>query len=156
MGDDLTRPLPDRDLDSHLEVDEMVRRFYRAVTQDDLLGPVFNDVAQLDWSDHLPKLTAYWCRALFGAHGYEGDALTAHEVVSAKEPFTEQHFERWLDLFYETVDLGWTGTRAEKAKTLATEIARTHMDQLASKPLRPPCPTKIDHTATPGAIRAAG
>ena len=42
----------------------MVRRFYADVTQDDLLGPMFNEVARVHWSEHLPKLTAFWCRAL--------------------------------------------------------------------------------------------
>ena len=51
-----------------LDSGEMVRRFYAEVTADDLLGPMFNDVAQVDWSEHLPKLTAFWCRALLG-HG---------------------------------------------------------------------------------------
>lgn len=38
----------------------------RVVDGDDLLGPVFNEVAQVNWPEHLAKLTAFWCRALFG------------------------------------------------------------------------------------------
>ncbi len=52
-----------RDLDDPGEVTEMVRRFYSDVAQDDLLGPIFNTVARVDWSEHLPKLTDYWCRS---------------------------------------------------------------------------------------------
>ena len=48
---------PTGDLDSPGEIAEMVRRFYQDVAQDDLLGPVFNDVARVDWNEHLPKLT---------------------------------------------------------------------------------------------------
>ena len=44
-------PPPSRDLDGPEEVSEMVRRFYQGVAQDDLLGPMFNDVAQVDWND---------------------------------------------------------------------------------------------------------
>src|SRR5690606_40718107 len=78
---DLTMSGPDavplwrgRDLDDRVEIAEMVRRFYADVAQDDLLGPMFNDVAQVDWSAHLPKLTAFWCRALLSARkrGVEG------------------------------------------------------------------------------------
>lgn len=45
MSRDIVRPPPSRDLDDREQVAEMVRRFYRDVAQDDLLGPMFNDVA---------------------------------------------------------------------------------------------------------------
>ena len=51
----------------------MVRRFYSDVTQDDLLGPMFNEVAHVDWCEHLPKLAAFWGRALLGIPGYTGN-----------------------------------------------------------------------------------
>jgi hemoglobin len=63
------RPAPTRDLDTPEEITEMVRRFYADVAQDDLLGPMFNDVARVDWSEHLPKLTDFWCRALLDLPG---------------------------------------------------------------------------------------
>jgi hemoglobin len=116
-------PRPTRDLVDPHEVAEMVRRFYRDVAQDDLLGPVFNIVARVDWSAHLPKLTDYWCRLLFGLGGYAGNPLRAHQLVHEKCPFTQRHFERWLDLFCETVDLGWIGPNAEKAKAFAARVA---------------------------------
>jgi hemoglobin len=123
-------PAPIRDLDDPGEVTEMVRRFYSDVAQDDLLGPIFNTVVRVDWSEHLPKLTEYWCRLLLGQAGYSGNPLRAHLLVHQKSPFTDQHFERWLDLFCETVDLGWTGPNAEQAKTFAVRVARAHGRQL--------------------------
>ena len=61
------------DLDSVEEISDMVHRFYRDVNADDLLGPVFNDIAHVDWTTHLPKLTAFWARALLGIDGYRGN-----------------------------------------------------------------------------------
>ena len=43
---------PTRDLDDPDEIAEMVRRFYQDVAQDELLGPMFEEVAQVDWSAH--------------------------------------------------------------------------------------------------------
>ena len=123
-------PPPARDLRGPDDVAEMVRRFYRDVAQDDLLGPMFNDVARVDWSEHLPKLTAFWCRALFGTPGYAGNPYRAHQLVHAQRAFTAAHFERWLDLFFDTVDLGWAGPNADKAKALASSVARVHCAQL--------------------------
>jgi len=124
---------PTRDLDDPEQVAELVLRFYRDVAQDDLLGPVFNDVARVDWSDHLPKLTAFWCRFLFGIPGYEGNPFRAHQLVHARCGFGLAHFHRWLDLFEETVDLGWVGENADKVKALANNVARVHAQQLVGQ-----------------------
>jgi hemoglobin len=127
---DTRRPDPTRDLDTHAEIAEMVRRFYADVAQDDLLGPMFNDVAQVDWSEHLPKLAAFWCRALLGQPGHQGNPFRAHQLVHAQREFTPAHFERWLTLFHETLELGWTGANARRARDLADNVARVHGHQL--------------------------
>lgn len=127
---DVQRPAPTRDLDDPGEISEMVRRFYADVTQDDLLGPMFNDVARVDWSEHLPKLAAFWCRALLGQEGYSGNPFRAHALVHQQRAFTPAHFERWLTLFHETLELGWIGPVADRAAALADNVARVHSQQL--------------------------
>jgi len=124
------RPPPTRDLDTPAEITEMVRRFYQDVAQDDLLGPMFNDVAQVDWNEHLPKLAAFWARALLGIEGYVGNPYRAHALINDRAPFTVAHFDRWLELFHDTVELGWTGPNAQRALTLAHNVARVHASQL--------------------------
>lgn len=130
---DAPRPAPTHDLDTPAEIAEMVRRFYADVAQDDLLGPMFEDVARVDWSEHLPKLTAFWCRALLGLPGYQGNPFRAHAEVHRQVPFTPAHFERWLSLFHETVELGWVGPRAERALELADHVARVHSSNLVGE-----------------------
>lgn len=130
---DIPLPAPTRDLDTATEIAEMVRRFYADVAQDDLLGPMFNDVARVDWSEHLPKLAAFWCRALLGQPGYEGNPFRAHMLVNAQRSFTQAHFDRWLSLFHETLELGWTGPNARHACDLAENVARVHGSQLIDR-----------------------
>lgn len=135
---------PDRDLDSPEEIAEMVRRFYADVAQDDLLGPLFNDVAQVDWSAHLPKLTAFWCRALLGLPGYGGNPFQAHLRIHSRSPFTMAHFERWLSLFHDTLDLGWVGPNVDRAVELAENVARVHSQQLVGRTI----PSRLPHPST--------
>lgn len=108
----------------------MVRRFYADVAQDDLLGPMFNDVAKVSWADHLPKLTDFWCRALLGLPGYAGNPFRAHALVHENRAFTRAQFERWLSLFHETLELGWSGLLADRAGELADNLARVHSQRL--------------------------
>ncbi len=124
------RPDPVRDLDTPEEIAEMVRRFYQDVAQDDLLGPLFNDVAQVDWTAHLPKLTLFWCRALLGIQGYEGNPFRSHALIHAQSPFTLEHFSCWLALFTDTIETGWVGPNADRALELARNVARVHSNQL--------------------------
>ena len=131
---------PDRDLDTPEEIAEMVRRFYADVAQDELLGPLFNEVAQVDWSAHLPKLTAFWCRALLGISGYVCNPFQAHAHIHSQQPFTVEHFERWLSLFHETLELGWVGPRADRAAELADNVARVHSQQLIGPAVTPAAP----------------
>jgi hemoglobin len=124
-----------KDLEDPQEIAEMVRRFYADVAQDELLGPMFNDVARVDWAEHLPKLTAFWCRALLSMPGYEGNPYRAHLDVHAQRPFTAAHFQRWLDLFHETLDGGWSGPKVAQAKALARKVAAVHSKQIIGAPV---------------------
>jgi hemoglobin len=96
---------------------------------------MFNDVAQVDWSEHLAKLAAFWSRALLGITGYVGNPFRAHALVHDKRAFTPAHFDRWLSLFHDTVELGWTGPNAHKALALAENVARVHSRELIGEPV---------------------
>ena len=37
---------------------------------------------------------------------------------------------RWLTLFHETLELGWVGPNANRARELADDVARVHSHQL--------------------------
>jgi len=114
-----------RDLDSRTEIRELVVRFYRDVAADDLLGPVFLDVAHVDWTTHIPKLVDYWCRVLLREPVYDGAFLGPHERVHARQPLERAHFDRWYELWVEAVDSGWTGPFADAAKRHAARNMAT-------------------------------
>lgn len=134
-GYDVTMSSADErpDVCDRSQLAELVRRFYGDVAQDELLGPMFNDVAKVDWSEHLPKLTDFWARVLFGTPGYAGNPFRAHLDVHRQVPFTIAHFNRWLELFHETIDLGWAGPNADHMKAMANNVARVHAGQLVGE-----------------------
>ena len=78
----------------------------------------------------MTKLAAFWCRALLARSGYRGNPFRAHALVHAQVPFTLAHFQRWLELFHDTVELGWVGPNATRALTLAHNVADVHSRQL--------------------------
>jgi hemoglobin len=116
---------PRRDLDSRTQIHDLVVAFYREIVFDDLLAPVFNEVAEVDWSTHIPKLIDYWCRVLLGQPGYNGYVLGPHQHVHELEPLRVELFDHWYGLFVATIDQQWSGPLAEKAKTHAGRMSAT-------------------------------
>jgi len=102
----------------------LVETFYERVREDDLLGPVFLDQAVVDWGEHLPKLTAFWCQLELGIPGFHGLPTQKHSALSSVRPFRAEQFGRWVALFHDTVDGGWAGPRAESIKSRAEQIAK--------------------------------
>lgn len=117
------------DLDSVEEINRFVKRFYGTVAQDDLLAPMFEHAAGVDWATHIDKLTQFWARALLSRAGYQGNPYAKHAAVHEKRAFTVAHFERWLDLFHDAIN-DWCGPRAERAKAVVINVGEVHSRQI--------------------------
>jgi hemoglobin len=101
----------------------LVDAFYERVRADDILGPIFNDVADVDWTTHLPKMYDFWDSVLFGTPGFKGDPLDAHRKLAMRVPLGEREFARWLMLFDDSVDALFIGPGADNVKLRAARIA---------------------------------
>jgi len=110
------------DLDSRAEIHDMVVAFYRELAMDPLLGRVFEQVAEVDWAEHIPRLIDYWCRVLLGDTAYRGAIVQAHQRVHDLEHLQPAHFIRWYELFVAVIDARWSGPFAEAAKAHAAKI----------------------------------
>lgn len=110
-----------RDIETAEDVKTLVDRFYDKVNLDDLLAPIFNDVAKVDWEAHKPQLYRFWETLLLGSGTYHGAPFPKHAVL----PVEQAHFERWLTLFVKTVNENFAGAKAEEAKGRALSIADT-------------------------------
>lgn len=111
------------DIADRADIDALVADFYQRAFADELLGPVFVDVAGVDLSMHLPVMGDFWETVLLRAGRYHRNALRPHVALAAQVELTDAHFARWLALWTATVDERHTGTRAHLAKTQATRIA---------------------------------
>jgi hemoglobin len=120
------------DIDSQARIRLMVDSFYSHVRQDGLLGPIFEQAIE-DWSAHLPKMYLFWEKLLFGTGAYEGNPFQKHVEL----PVEKEHFNRWVDLFVQTVDEHFLGPKAEEVKALARRIAATFQLRMGMTPDHP-------------------
>lgn len=105
------------------DIEIMVIAFYDRVKADDLLGPIFNDIAVVDWEKHLPVMFDFWETTVLGAMVYSGNAMTPHYALHKKAPLSPEHFARWLHLFNTTADSLFAGENTELMKSKAQNIA---------------------------------
>ena len=111
------------DIQSRKDIELLINSFYEKVKKDDTIGFIFNDIAHINWEQHLPIMYDFWETLLLDASSYSKNAMEVHYTLNRKIPLEEKHFQRWLQLFFETVDELFIGTIAAMAKTKAKSIA---------------------------------
>ncbi|MDF2438608.1 MAG: sec-independent protein translocase TatC [Bacteroidota bacterium] len=108
------------DISSENDIKLLVDTFYSKVNNDDLLSPIFNDKAKVDWPHHLPTMYKFWGTQLIGTMDYKGQPFPPH----MKLDLAGEHFNRWLELFTATVKELFEGPTAELAIYKAQNIAQ--------------------------------
>lgn len=107
------------------DVKLLVDTFYTRVRADELLGPVFDERIQDRWPIHLDIMYRFWQTVLLGELTYQGAPGSKHITL----PVGAEHFERWLLLFFITIDELFEGEKAAEAKWRSEKMA----DMFASK-----------------------
>ncbi len=109
------------ELCTEAEAAELVTTFYARVRDDAVLGPIFERHVA-DWSQHMPKMIAFWSAALCGSKNYRGNPMVAHRALP---DLSQSLFERWLDLFQESASELPNRAMAERAVELSQRIAQS-------------------------------
>src|SRR5690349_11917373 len=97
-------------------IGRVVHGFYARVRQDPLLGPVF-DARVKNWDTHLEKMCQFWSSVALMSGRYHGSPMIKHLPL----PVDAAHFDRWLDLFRQTV------------RELCPPAAQTHFIERAER-----------------------
>jgi len=111
-----------RDIKTREDLEFLLTGFYEVATKDEQIGHHF---AELDLVSHLPVIVDFWEKILFGKPVYFGNPLLIHQKINEIFPLKSEHFERWLEIFSQTVDKFFTGETAENAQLRARMIAHS-------------------------------
>jgi hemoglobin len=123
------------DIATTADCERIVRAFYGKAMEDEKIGWLFVEVAELDLEEHIPKISAFWATNLLGAKSYSGGAFGVHGRLHQKAGgLTQAHFERWLVLWCQTVDEFYDGPIAAAAKVHALRVANAFYGRLQMQP----------------------
>lgn len=117
-------------IENRADVNFLVGSFYTKIRRDELLGPIFNKhITEEQWPEHIEKLTDFWVGNLFGVRIFRGNPAMKHVMVDQGQGQTieQHHLDRWLKLWFETIDKHFEGAGADAAKMLATRIGGSQL-----------------------------
>ncbi|NAW50469.1 sec-independent protein translocase TatC [Elizabethkingia argentiflava] len=112
-----------KDIQNRIDIELLVDGFYRKVQKDDKISIFFNEIAQVKWNEHLPKMFDFWECLLFGKTTYKGNPMQVHFPINETKAMEKEHFERWLKLWTETIKENFSGKIADLAIYKAQNIA---------------------------------
>lgn len=112
-----------KDINDRNDLILLVDTFYGRVQENLVIGPIFTDIAKVDWAHHLPKMYDFWESILFGKAVYKGNPMIRHFDINDKAPLQATQFEAWKDIFFTTVDDLFQGENADTIKQKAQSIA---------------------------------
>lgn len=75
-----------KDVHNRADIIILVDAFYKNVTLNPQIGPIFTKVAQVDWAHHLPKMYDFWESILFGKAIYKGNPMLTHFALNKQTP----------------------------------------------------------------------
>lgn len=134
----ITREIAERTGIDDEMIERLVRRFYRQVQADALLGPVFAPRIA-DWELHIAKLCAFWSSVALMSGRYHGQPMQAHIDL----PVDAAHFDRWVALFENTADEICPPAAAqhfiERARRIADSIEMALAGRNAGPVVTPTC-----------------
>ena len=114
------------EIQSRIEVDFLIREFYKRIRVHAELGPIFNRLVE-DWEIHLIHLSDFWEMILLqtGPGAGKFNPVKVHREVdkSVDHSIEQAHFGHWLELWFSTLDQYFEGELAEFAKEHARRMA---------------------------------
>ena len=111
------------DIQDREDIENLVNSFYEKVHKDFDLAPIF-EMPQDQWERHLIRVVNFWENWLFQTGSYTGGMMWVHLQANEKHQLTTEKFERWLALWFMSVDTLFEGERAEFVKKKALEIGQ--------------------------------
>jgi hemoglobin len=112
-----------RDIQTRTDLETVLTAFYKQVFADAVIGPFFTEVVPIKLETHLPVITDFWEAVVLGTHSYRKNVMELHRHIHEKAAIEKKHFDRWLQLFTQTIDAHFEGPNATLMKQRAVSIA---------------------------------
>jgi len=126
------RPMKQYETITRENIRRMVDHFYSQVLKDELIADFFIDklgdeMISDEWLHHLDLLRDFWASIILGETAYRGQPIKPHLHMKGLK---RESFERWLKLFFQTIDKLYVKEQADIFKNHSQKIANNFMKLL--------------------------
>lgn len=119
-----------RDIETRADIEMLVNTFYAKIIGDKLLGNIFQDIVKVNWPNHLATMYNFWENIVLFTGNYEGNPMNLQQHLHVIAPLETVHFDRWNQLFIDTLDSLFEGKKAELAKQRTINISTIIKEKL--------------------------
>ncbi len=112
-----------KDLENRADIEKLIDVFYEKVHKEPKLSPYFK-IPEDKWKIHLERTTNFWENWLFNSQNYNGGLMWAHLEKNREIPIKTAQFERWLALWFLSIDELFKGEKADFLKVKALELGQ--------------------------------
>ena len=123
LRDSVVKKYKMNDITNREDLMQLMESFYHKALQDDIIGYFFTEVAPLKMETHIPLIVDFWETIVFDKAKYQRNVFGVHEHLHQLSAFKDEHFNRWVFLFKETINEQFLGEKAEMIKQKAESIA---------------------------------
>jgi len=107
-----------KDITSRTDIELLITTFYSELLKSDDIKSVF---ANIDFPAHVPHIVHFWSFVLLDEEGYKTNVFEKHTGL----PIKPYMFDKWLEVWINTIDGLFMGEKADLAKQRATVLAFT-------------------------------
>ncbi len=113
-----------KDISNRNDLYMIVSEFYKKLLSNNEMKHFFEKFQNKNiLEEHLQVLVDFWDNVLFQSGKYRKNAMRPHIDLHQEKPFSEKHFEIWLQLFNQSIDAHFEGTNTTIIKNRALSIA---------------------------------
>lgn len=116
------------------DIVRLVDTFYARVRKDEILNPIFSDIAQVDWESHLPRMYDFWDSILNQTGAFKGNPLAKHAALVPVADMSLATFHRWIEIFQQTLDDLFEESVAKRVGATAEDMAHVIYSRIHGVP----------------------
>ena len=103
------------DISTRQDIERLVHSFYSKLLEDEHLGHIFQETIANELEEHLEVINKFWCSVLLGEQSYKGNVMLKHIELNKTHNLEANHFDRWIELWNESITVNYSGPNADEA-----------------------------------------
>lgn len=112
-----------KDISSKEDITIIITSFYDKLMVDPAVKHFFIEARHIKLEEHIPVIVNFWDNIIFQTGAYKANAMHKHFELHDDSPLKKEHFERWLKLFFISIDDQFAGPNCDLAKERANQVA---------------------------------